>query len=111
MEKKRSNISKNALSVLERRYLTKDENGRVVETPDEMFLRVAKAVAEAEKHFGATEEEIARAAELYYQMMSELDFMPNSPTLMNAGKPLGQLSACFVLPVEDSMVGRDAMQL
>ena len=105
MEKKRSKISKNALSVLERRYLTKDENGRVVETPDEMFLRVAKAVAEAEKNFGATEEEIARAAELYYQMMSELDFMPNSPTLMNAGKPLGQLSACFVLPVEDSMVG------
>ena len=64
MEKKRSKISKNALSVLERRYLTKDENGRVVETPDEMFLRVAKAVAEAEKNFGATEEEIARAAEL-----------------------------------------------
>lgn len=94
------NLTKNALQVLERRYLAKDESGKIIETPEGMFHRVAAAVAGAERRFGGQE---AAWEDTFYRMMSELRFMPNSPTLMNAGRPLGQLSACFVLPVGDSM--------
>jgi ribonucleoside-diphosphate reductase alpha chain len=98
-------LTNNALEVLKRRYLAKNEKGEVVETPDEMFRRVAHAVAQAEKNYGATDEQIKAWEDKFYEMMTNLEFLPNSPTLMNAGRPLGQLSACFVLPVEDSMEG------
>jgi len=95
-------LSENALRVLERRYLVKDENGAVMETPSDMFRRVAKNIAQAELRYGSAQE-AALAEEAFYNMMTNLEFMPNSPTLMNAGRGLQQLSACFVLPVEDSM--------
>lgn len=95
-------LSENALKVLERRYLAKDENGNVVETPEEMFERVAKTMAEVEKKFDP-QTNVEQWTDGFYDMMASLDFLPNSPTLMNAGRPLGQLSACFVLPVGDSM--------
>jgi ribonucleoside-diphosphate reductase alpha chain len=94
-------LSKNAVTVLERRYLTKDEHGKLVETPDQLFRRVANAIAAADAGFGASD--TRDTAEEFYDLMASKRFMPNSPTLMNAGKPLGQLSACFVLPVGDSM--------
>ncbi|MEL7602841.1 MAG: vitamin B12-dependent ribonucleotide reductase [Bacillota bacterium] len=94
-------LSKNAVTVLERRYLTKDEHGKLVETPDQLFRRVANAIAAADTGFGASD--TRDTAEEFYDLMASKRFMPNSPTLMNAGKPLGQLSACFVLPVGDSM--------
>jgi ribonucleoside-diphosphate reductase alpha chain len=93
----------NAIHVLERRYLARDESGDIVETPRGMFSRVAKAVASAELAYG-TESDALRWEEEFYGMMSRLEFLPNSPTLMNAGTSIGQLSACFVLPVRDSMV-------
>jgi ribonucleoside-diphosphate reductase alpha chain len=96
-------LSDNALKVLERRYLKKDENGRVIETPQELFIRVAKTIAEAEKLYGKTDKEVASLEEAFYRMMTGFEFMPNSPCLMNAGRELGQLSACFTLPVLDSM--------
>ncbi len=96
-------LSDNALKVLERRYLKKDENGKVIETIEEMFLRVASAIASADKIYGKNETQIKASEEEFYRIMTELDFMPNSPCLMNAGKESGQLSACFVLPIEDSM--------
>lgn len=96
-------ISENALKVLERRYLKKDNEGRVIETPEEMFHRVAKTIADIDRQFGASDEAVAKLEKDFYEMMTHLEFMPNSPTLMNAGRPLGQLSACFVLPIEDSM--------
>jgi len=96
-------ISENALKVLERRYLKKDNDGKVIETPEEMFRRVAKTMADIDKQFGVSEAEITKLEKDFYDMMTNLEFMPNSPTLMNAGRPLGQLSACFVLPIEDSM--------
>lgn len=95
-------LSKNALTVLERRYLTRDADGKLTETPEGMFRRVAKAVASADKAFDS-DTDVNKTAEGFYNMMAQLRFMPNSPTLMNAGKALGQLSACFVLPVSDSM--------
>ncbi len=95
-------ISQNAYTVLERRYLVRDENGQPVETVDGLFRRVANAIAEADRHFDE-KADVAATAEAFYQTMTNLDFLPNSPTLMNAGRPLGQLSACFVLPVGDSM--------
>lgn len=99
------NLTENALAVLEKRYLAKDEGGRVIETPEQMFRRVAHAIASADLSFGETESEVEKLESDFYEMMTETLFIPNSPTLMNAGKPLGQLSACFVLPVEDSMEG------
>ncbi len=98
-------LSENARRVLEKRYLKKDENGKVVETPAQMFRRVARHIAEAEKNYGADEEKVRKVEELFYRLMTEFRFLPNSPTLMNAGRRLGQLAACFVLPVEDSMEG------
>ena len=98
-------LSPNALRVLEKRYLKRDENGRVVETPQEMFLRVASNVASADKFYGKSDGEVEKTAEEFYNLMTDLDFLPNSPTLMNAGRELQQLSACFVLPVEDSIEG------
>ncbi|MBI2841764.1 MAG: vitamin B12-dependent ribonucleotide reductase [Armatimonadetes bacterium] len=94
----------NAISVLKRRYLVKDEQGNVVETPSQLFRRVARAVAAPDKDYDA-DVDLPAVEEEFYQMMSRLEFLPNSPCLMNAGTPLGQLAACFVIPVEDSMEG------
>ncbi|MBI5198931.1 MAG: adenosylcobalamin-dependent ribonucleoside-diphosphate reductase [Nitrospirae bacterium] len=99
-----SELTPNALKVLEGRYLKKDENGRTIETPEEMFRRVARTIADAERIYGVKEEEVRKVEDSFHDMMRNLDFLPNSPTLMNAGRELGQLAACFVLPVEDSMV-------
>jgi ribonucleoside-diphosphate reductase alpha chain len=95
-------LSVNAAEVLKKRYLRRDEQGRVVETPGEMFFRVAEHVSLAEKRFGGDPQACSRR---FNQAMRSLLFLPNSPTLMNAGLALGQLSACFVIPVEDSLVG------
>lgn len=95
-------FSDNARRVLEARYLRRDDRGAVIETPEEMFSRVARAVAEAECRFGGARER-SSWEERFLEALVRLDFVPNSPTLMNAGTSLGQLSACFVLPVEDSM--------
>ncbi len=94
-------LSVNAVSVLEKRYLLKDEKGNVIETPQQMFRRVAREVARVEAMYG--KQDPKKIEEQFYLMMAGLDFLPNSPTLMNAGTRMGQLSACFVLPVEDSM--------
>jgi len=96
-------LSQNARTVLEKRYLVKDASGKATETPEDMFWRVSTIVAEADRRYGASEGAVTEAAEQFYRLMTERRFEPNSPTLMNAGRPLGQLSACFVLPVEDSL--------
>jgi ribonucleoside-diphosphate reductase alpha chain len=95
-------LSAPAIAVLEKRYLRKDAQGRVIETPEEMFCRVARNIAEAERFYGkkTSPEELS---EVFFRMMASLDFLPNSPCLMNAGRDLQQLAACFVLPVEDSL--------
>jgi ribonucleoside-diphosphate reductase alpha chain len=98
-----SRLSENALTVLQRRYLAKNEAGKPVETPEHLFRRVADNVAEAERLYPGGGKRTRRTADAFYRMMSRLDFLPNSPTLMNAGRDLQQLSACFVLPVDDSL--------
>lgn len=97
-------LSENARKVLERRYLKTDAEGNVIETPEQMFRRVAHHIAAPEAKYGGTEQ-AEKMEKIFYKMMTESKFLPNSPTLMNAGRRLGQLAACFVLPVEDSMDG------
>jgi len=97
-------LTDNALAVLRARYLVRD-HGVVVETPDQLFQRVAAHVSAAEARMGYSPDEVAGAWRSFERMMSALEFLPNSPTLMNAGRPLGQLAACFVVPVEDSTSG------
>src|SRR2546430_1777482 len=96
-------FSPNARTVLEKRYLVKNEKGQPVEQPEDLFWRVATVVAGADERYGANEEDVGAVAEAFYFLMTQRRFEPNSPTLMNAGRPLGQLSACFVLPVEDAL--------
>jgi ribonucleoside-diphosphate reductase alpha chain len=97
-------ITKNSRTVLERRYLKKDPSGKVCESPEQMFRRVAAHIAQAEKKYDERAD-IKKMEDLFYKLMTEFRFLPNSPTLMNAGRSLGQLAACFVLPVEDSIDG------
>lgn len=97
------NFSSNAIVVLKKRYLKKDDQGKIIEIPKELLSRVAKAIAGVEKKYGVEDSRIEEIEKMFFEMMKNLEFLPNSPTLMNAGKSLGQLAACFVLPVEDSM--------
>ncbi len=96
-------LSPNAVTVLSKRYLIKDATGKPQESPEALFWRVATVVAEADRRYGASEGAVNEVADAFYRLMTERRFEPNSPTLMNAGRPLGQLSACFVLPVEDAL--------
>ena len=96
-------LSANARTVLEKRYLVKDKTGKPVERTEDMFWRVATVVAEADRRYGASDGAVQALAEEFYFLMTQRRFEPNSPTLMNAGRPLGQLSACFVLPVDDAL--------
>jgi ribonucleoside-diphosphate reductase alpha chain len=98
-----ADLSDNARIVLARRYLKKDDKGRPVEEPEQMFWRVARVIAEEDRKYGASEGAVETLAREFYRLMTQRLFEPNSPTLMNAGRPLGQLSACFVLPVEDAL--------
>jgi len=97
-------FSSNARTILERRYLSKDKDGNIVETIEDMFKRVSDFVATADLIYNK-DADVEAISNRFYEIMINQEFMPNSPTLMNAGKELGQLSACFVLPVEDSMEG------
>ena len=101
--RKKVNLSENAIKVLQRRYLKRDEEGNLLEQPIDMFIRVARNIASAEKRYGKTEKQVQEIERSFFDIMADLDFLPNSPTLMNAGKELQQLAACFVLPVGDSM--------
>jgi len=98
-------LSENALVILQRRYLRKNEKGEVVESPEEMLWRVAKNIAAVDANYGKKPAQVAAVEQEFFDLMASLDFLPNSPTLMNAGRELQQLSACFVLPVEDSIEG------
>jgi len=99
------NFSNQALTILKRRYLFKDSEGNLVETPSEMVRRVAKNVALGDLLYGATKDTVQQTEDMFYQMMCDLKFLPNSPTLVNAGKKKPQLSSCVVLPIEDTMQG------
>ncbi|HKR55246.1 MAG TPA: vitamin B12-dependent ribonucleotide reductase [Gemmatimonadales bacterium] len=96
-------LNANALTVLERRYLVKDDHGKPAESPEDLFWRVARNVAAPDRTYGASDRAVESLAETFFELMATRVWMPNSPTLMNAGRPLGQLSACFVLPVEDAL--------
>lgn len=103
-------LSPNAVTVLEKRYLIKDEKGKPTEQPADLFRRVARTIAEPDRKFGASAGATEALADAFFGMMAERHFVPNSPTLMNAGRPLGQLSACFVLPVSDNLSnGKDGI--
>ncbi len=99
----RLDLNANALTVLERRYLVKDDHGKPVERPQDLFWRVARTIAAPDRTYGASDRAVESLAEMFFELMALRVWMPNSPTLMNAGRPLGQLSACFVLPVEDAL--------
>ncbi len=99
------NLTENAKAVLEKRYLIRDASGAIAETPEALFRRVARFVAQGDSRYGKSPQAVAQTEENFYELMASLSFLPNSPTLMNAGKPNAQLSACFVLPVEDSLEG------
>ena len=103
LDQKPAALSDIALTVLKKRYLIKDDHGRVAETPETMFRRVADTIAAVDARYGADEAAVRTRSDQFYRLMTEGIFEPNSPTLMNAGRPLGQLSACFVLPVEDDL--------
>ena len=94
-------LSKNALMILEQRYLKKNYKGRIIEKPEDLFKRVAKVVAQADSKY--KKRNVKKTEEEFYNLMASLDFLPNSPTLLNAGRKLQQLAACFVLPIEDDI--------
>lgn len=96
-------LTKNALKVLEKRYLKRDMNGNCIETPQDMFRRVADTIASGDLEFGKTSKDVQNLSDRFYNAITHRYFMPNSPTLMNAGRDLGQLAACFVLPIDDSL--------
>lgn len=98
------NLGINAIKVLERRYLLRDSKGNIIETPSQLFRRVAKAIALVEKKYGKSKKEVRKLKERFYQMMINQEFFPNTPTLMNAGSnKLGNLSGCYVLKIEDNL--------
>lgn len=96
-------LTRNALKVLEKRYLKRDKNGNCIETPQDMFRRVADTIASGDLEFGKTSKNVQNLSDRFYNAITHRYFMPNSPTLMNAGRDLGQLAACFVLPIDDSL--------
>src|SRR3989338_894061 len=98
----KSDLSKNALLILEQRYLRKGKSGKVIERPGDMFMRVANNIALADAKYG-NKKGILKTRKEFYNLMAYLDFLPNSPTLLNAGRKLQQLAACFVLPIEDDI--------
>lgn len=98
-------LAENAIKVLEKRYLKRDKEGKCVETPADMFRRVADTIAAGDLKFGKSQSDVDKLSDRFYKAITSRYFMPNSPTLMNAGRELGQLAACFVLPVEDSLEG------
>lgn len=102
---KELSLSENSIKVLEKRYLKRDKDGNCTETPADMFRRVANSIAKAELSYGKSQNDVDELTEKFYEFITNRYFLPNSPTLMNAGRELGQLSACFVLPVEDSLEG------